>query len=78
MKQMLTIYKFYKLVFDRRDTNLECFNPATQWQTFPVRYRTREKAILVLAMSNNQTQKEMNVSLLSQKGGDKVVFYSAG
>jgi hypothetical protein len=37
-----TIYKFYKLVFHRRDFSFECFNQATRsyglWQSGPVIY----------------------------------------
>ena len=45
-KKVITIYRFHKLVFDRRNSSLECFNRATQnyglWQLVPVRCRTRE------------------------------------
>lgn len=52
LKKVKTIYRFHKLVFDRGDSNLECFNRATQkyglWQSILVRYHTREKRFLCL------------------------------
>jgi len=71
-KNVKTIYKFYKLVFDRGDINLECFNPETgtyasmacgrPFQSDIVRVKQLLLSLWSLTRRNNQTQEEMNVS----------------
>jgi hypothetical protein len=71
-KNVKTIYKFYKLVFDRGDINLECFNPETgtyasmacgrRFQSDIVRVKKLLLSLWSLTRKNNQTQEEMNVS----------------
>lgn len=61
-KKAKTIYIFDKVVFDRGNSSLGCFNGATQndglWQSVPVRYHTRKKRYLSLLSFARRDKKD--------------------
>jgi hypothetical protein len=63
-----TIYRFLKLVFDRKDSSLEYFNRAIQnygcWQLVQVRYRTREKRFFSLSSLERKDNERRGIHLL--------------